>query len=284
MKNKVWLITGGARGIGKETALIALANGDRIAVTSRQIDNLAYLSGYPTDRVLALPLDITNSANVNNAVKEVIKKFGIIDVLINNAGYGQFGAIEELSDKNMHQQIETNVYGPLYAIRAVLPVMRKNKSGHIINLSSIAGLVSAPGLGMYNASKYALEGLSEALSAEVKPLGIHVTLIEPGGVRTDFAGISLQQPDNGLIADYNDTRGKMGKYFEQINGNQPSDPVLVAKAIVNIVSHNNPPLRLVLGADAVPRIKNKLEEVKKEMAAWEDVSLSVGYQPAGATV
>jgi len=277
MSSKVWLITGGARGIGKEIALAALALGDKVAATSRKAENLAYLAAFPQENVLALGLDLSNSVAVNTAVNTVIEKFGTIHVLVNNAGYGQFGAIEELSDDDIRLQMEANVYGPLYAIRAALPAMKNNKNSHIINLSSIAGLAAAPGMGMYNASKFALEGLSEALALEVKPLGVQVTLIEPGGVRTDFAGESLQQPGLGFIDDYEETRGKTGRYFLQINGNQVSDPVKVAKVIVDLANKPDAPLRLVLGTDALPRIKNKLEEHTKLVAEWEPVSLSVGY-------
>ena len=276
MRKKVWLVTGGARGIGKEIVLAALAQGDVVAATSRKLENLSYLADFSAATVLPLALDITNSVQVNAAINTVIEKFGTIHVLVNNAGYGQFGAVEELSDDNIRLQIEANLYGPLYAIRAALPTMRSNKSGHIINLSSIAGLVGTPGIGMYNASKFALEGLSEALALEVAPLGIQVTLIEPGGVRTDFAGDSLQQPAN-IIADYEATRGKTGRYFEQISGHQISDPLKVAKAIIDIANNPEAPIRLVLGADALPRIKGKLEAHSKLVADWEAVSLSMGY-------
>ncbi|MES2773450.1 MAG: SDR family NAD(P)-dependent oxidoreductase [Bacteroidota bacterium] len=276
MSKRVWLVTGGARGIGKEIVLAALAMGDVVAATSRKAENLSWLADHPAESVLALALDLTNSAQVKLAVNDVIEKFGTIHVLVNNAGYGQFGAIEELSDENIHRQIEANVYGPLYAIRAALPAMKNNKNSHIINLSSIAGLVGTAGIGMYNASKFALEGLSEALALEVKPLGVQVTVIEPGGVRTDFAGESLQQPGN-LIADYEETRGTTGRNLEKVNGNQISDPVKVAKAIVDIANSPEAPLRLVLGADALPRIKTKLEAHSKLVAEWEPVSLSVGF-------
>jgi len=278
MQTKVWFVTGGAKGIGKEIVLAALANGDRVVATSRSLASLGYLNEFTPSSVLALSLDITDSNAVDSAVKQAIDKFGEIDVLINNAGYGQLGAIEELSNDNVHLQMEANVYGPIYLIRAALPFMRERRKGHIINLSSIAGLVGSPGLGMYNASKFALEGFSEALSLEVKPLGITVTLIEPGGVRTDFAGDSLQQPGNPLISDYEETRGKTGAGLAKMNGNQPSDAVLVAKAILDIANSDAPPLRLILGADALPRFKNKLEQLTQEVAAWEAVTLSVAFK------
>ncbi|MEO7311653.1 MAG: SDR family NAD(P)-dependent oxidoreductase [Chitinophagaceae bacterium] len=276
MSKRVWLITGGARGIGKEIAVAALAQGDLVAATSRKVESLSWLADYPSENVLALALDITNPEQVTLAVNNVIEKFGTLHVLVNNAGYGQFGAIEELSNENIHNQIEANVYGPLYAIRAALPAMRNNKNSHIINLSSIAGLLGTAGLGMYNASKFALEGLSEALALEVKPLGIQVTVIEPGGVRTDFAGDSLQQPGN-LIADYDQTRGTTGTNLGKVNGHQVSDPVKVAKAIVDIANNPEAPIRVVLGADALPRIKAKLEAHAKLVEDWEAVSLSVGF-------
>jgi len=277
MSKRVWLITGGARGIGKEIVLAALAQGDAVAATSRKAENLSWLAEHSSDNVLALALDLTDSAQVKLAVNDVIEKFGTVHVLVNNAGYGQFGAIEELSDDDIRTQMEANVYGPLYAIRAALPAMKNNKNSHIINLSSIAGLVGTAGIGMYNASKFALEGLSEALALEVKPLGINVTLVEPGGVRTDFAGDSLQQPGNGLIADYEETRGTTGRTLARVNGSQISDPVKVARAIIDLANHPEPPLRIVLGADALPRIKNKLEAHAKLIADWEQVTLSVGY-------
>ena len=276
MSKRVWLITGGARGIGKEIVLAALAQGDAVAATSRKAENLSWLADHPSENVLALALDLTDSTQVKLAVNDVIEKFGPIHVLVNNAGYGQFGAIEELSDENIRQQMEANVYGPLYAIRAALPAMKNNKNSHIINLSSIAGLVGTAGIGMYNASKFALEGLSEALALEVKPLGVRVTLIEPGGVRTDFAGDSLQQPGN-LIADYEETRGTTGRNLARVNGSQISDPVKVAKVIIDLANNPEPPLRIVLGADALPRIKGKLEAHAKLIADWEQVSLSVGF-------
>jgi len=216
---------------------------------------------------------------VQSAVDTAIAVFNRIDVVVNNAGYGAIGAIEEISEDAIRRQFETNVFGALSVMRAVLPILRQQHSGHILNLSSVAGFVSFGGTGIYCATKFALEALSEALSKEVEALGIKVTIIEPGAFRTDFNGRSLVTPEQ-LMEDYAPVSGAFLKWMEQMDGKQAGDPAKAAMAMIQVVENENPPLRLALGEDAVSAIEAKLMAVKAELDAWRDISSSTAFEGA----
>ena len=273
----VWFITGTSQGFGNELVRAALRRGDSVVATSRQPEKVAASFNGDSGRLLAIPLDLRSEALVSAGVDAAIKRFGRIDVLVNNAGHGLLGAVEEATDAEVAGVFETNVFGLLRVTRAVLPYMRKQRSGHIVNLSSIGGLVGLPGWGIYNSTKFAVEGLSEALAQELAPLGIRVTIVEPGPFRTDFLGGSLAATKQKL-ADYEESAGKTRKYAIERDGAQPGDPALAAEAIIKAVTAENPPLHLLLGAFAYERAGAKLDEMKKEFAAWRDVALSTDYK------
>ena len=273
----VWFITGTSQGFGNELVRAALRRGDSVVATSRQPEKVAASFNGDSGRLLAIPLDLRSEALVSAGVDAAIKRFGRIDVLVNNAGHGLLGAVEEATDAEVAGVFETNVFGLLRVTRAVLPYLRKRRSGHIVNLSSIGGLVGLPGWGIYNSTKFAVEGLSEALAQELAPLGIRVTIVEPGPFRTDFLGGSLAATKQKL-ADYEESAGKTRKYAIERDGAQPGDPALAAEAIIKAVTAENPPLHLLLGAFAYERAGAKLDEMKKEFAAWRDVALSTDYK------
>jgi NAD(P)-dependent dehydrogenase (short-subunit alcohol dehydrogenase family) len=221
-------------------------------------------------------MDLADIKQIEGVVASAIQRFGGIDVLVNNAGHGLLGAIEEASDADIAKVFETNVFGLIRMTRAVLPGMRKQRRGNIVNLSSVGGLVGGAGWGMYNATKFAVEGLSEALALEVAPLGIRVTIVEPGPFRTNFLGDSLGWT-TGKIADYDQTAGKARDYQKQFDGTQAGDPVRGAKAIVDAVTGKNPPLHLLLGAIAHQRVVGKLDSMRKEIDAWKEVTLATDF-------
>ncbi|MBD2774279.1 oxidoreductase [Iningainema tapete] len=274
---KVWLITGSSTGFGRSLTEAVLKSGDRVIATARKPEQLNDLVNQYPETAKAIRLDVTNSQEVHDAVNAAIETFGQIDVLVNNAGFGSVGAIEEVSDDDIQREFATNVFGALSMMRAVLPSMRQRRSGHILNISSVGGQVSYAGSGIYCATKFALEGLSEALSKEVAELGIKVTIIEPGAFRTDFNGRSLASPEH-LIDDYASTSGKFLKWLEENDGKQPGDPDKAAEAMIQAVYSDNPPLRLALGADAVGEIEQKLESVKKELDAWRLLSIDTAFE------
>jgi NAD(P)-dependent dehydrogenase (short-subunit alcohol dehydrogenase family) len=268
---KNWLITGCSTGFGRALALEALAQGHHVAVASRNTkDVLDIIEKYP-DLALAITLDVTNKQQITDAVKLTIEKLGRIDVLVNNAGIGYFGAVEESEDDAVRNMFDINVFGLGNMIQEVLPFMRKQKSGHILNVASIGGLRSFPGVGYYNATKYAVDGLSEALYKEVAPLGIKVTIIAPSGFRTDWAGRSANDTQI-KIDDYELTARKNMGDIRRSSGNQPGDPVRAAKAMIMITEVENPPLRLLLGAGALKGARLKIEELKNDFETWAEVS------------
>ena len=278
---KDWLITGCSTGFGRALAEAVLAKGYRLIATARKPEQLQDLVEKYAGQVHTLSLDVTNLDNIRSAIAEAKDAFGRIDVLVNNAGYGSLGAIEEVSDETIKRQFDTNVFGTLNTIRAVLPIMRGQRSGHILNLSSIGGMVSFAATGIYCSTKFAVEGLSEGLSKEVAPLGIKVTLIEPGAFRTDFNGRSLSVPEQ-KISDYAETTDKFIEWMNEMDGKQPGDPEKAAQAMIQVVESDNPPLRLALGEDAVNGIEQKLESAKAELDRWRSLSLNTAYE--GATV
>ena len=277
--SRVWLITGSSSGFGRAIAQAVLDRGEKVVVTARNSQHVEDIQIKYPDRALAVQLDVTQPAQVKAAVETAIAKFGRIDVLVNNAGYGTMGALEELSDEATRRQFETNVFGALNMMRAVLPSMRQHRSGYILNLSSVGGFVSFPGAGIYCATKFALEALSEALVKEVESLGIKIIIVEPGAFRTDFNGRSLVLADT-QIADYEPIVGGFRQWLQDMDGKQPGDPVKAAEAMIQAVNSDNPPLRLALGADAVDAIETKLESVKAEMEAWKDVAVNTAYEGA----
>ncbi|MBD2306608.1 SDR family NAD(P)-dependent oxidoreductase [Chroococcidiopsis sp. FACHB-1243] len=277
--SRVWLITGSSSGFGRAIAQAVLDRGEKVVVTARNPQNVEDIQTKYPDRALAVQLDVTQPEQVKAAVETAIAKFGCIDVLVNNAGYGTMGALEELSDEATRRQFETNVFGALNMMRAVLPSMRQHRSGYILNLSSVGGFVSFPGAGIYCATKFALEALSEALVKEVESLGIKIIIVEPGAFRTDFNGRSLVLADT-QIADYEPIVGGFRQWLQDMDGKQPGDPVKAAEAMIQAVNSDNPPLRLALGADAVGAIETKLESVKAEMEAWKDVAVNTAYEGA----
>lgn len=268
---KVWLITGCSTGFGRSLSKAVLAKGYQVAVASRNTDDVKDIIDAFPDNALAVQLDVTKKQQIKEAVKTTIERFGQIDVLVNNAGIGYFGAVEESEDADVRNMFEINVFGLAAMIQEVLPHMRQRKSGHILNVSSIGGLRSFPGVGFYNATKYAVDGLSEALAKEVGPLGIKVTIIAPSGFRTDWAGRSAK--DSGVtIDDYAPTAGKNKGEIRGYSGNQPGDPERAAMAMIEITETTHPPLRLLLGAAALKGARLKLEELKNDFDNWASVT------------
>ena len=274
--NPVWFITGCSTGFGRELAQIVLRRGWRAVVTARDISRVQDLAQGYEDSALALSLDVTKQEQIAAAVKAAEDRFGSIDVLVNNAGYGYQSSIEEGDDAEIRAQFDTNVFGLAAMTRAVLPGMRSRRRGHIVNISSQAGFIGFEGSGYYAATKHAVEGLSDSLSREVAPLGIKVTCVEPGPFRTDWAGRSLQQR-RPMIADYQNTVGARLKATATYSGKQPGDPVRAVEAIIKAVEAENPPKHLVLGSIALEGVRNKLQETLAEIEAWAETSRGADY-------
>lgn len=274
--NKVWLITGCSTGFGRELAKEVLAVGYNAVVTARNLADIRdIIADYP-ETAMAVKLDVTVAAEIKAAVSSTLEKFGRIDVLVNNAGIGYFAAVEESEDEQIRRMFEINFFGLAKMIQEVLPVMRHQRSGHILNISSIGGLRSFPAVGFYNATKYAVDGLSEALAKETAPLGIKVTIIAPSGFRTDWAGRSAED-SHIKIADYADTAGKNTGDIRAISGNQPGDPARAAKAIIKVVESEHPPMRLLLGAAALKGGRLKLEELRHDFDTWEATTIGADF-------
>lgn len=274
---KVWLITGYSTGFGRALAEALLKQGNRLLATAREPEQLRALIEHYPETAKAVRLDVTSSQDIQAAVDTAIATFGRIDVLVNNAGHGLIAALEEVSDVEMHQFFETNFFGALRLMRSVLPVMRQQGSGHIVNLSSTAGLVGFAGSSLYCSAKFALEGASEALAKEVESFGINVTLIEPGAFRTDFNGRSLAAAKQSIDA-YAPVSGASLQWFKQMDGQQPGNPAKAAQAIIQAVESPHPPMRLALGSDAISLIQEKLEWVKTDLETWQQVTVSTDYK------
>ena len=262
--SKVWFITGTSRGFGREWAIAALDRGDKVAATARNTQSLDDLVQKYGDSILPLALDVTDKAAVDAAVEIAHEAFGRIDIAINNAGYGQFGLIEELSEDEIRIQMETNFFGAFWVTQAVLPIMREQRSGHIIQVSSIGGISAFPNIGAYNASKWALEGMSQALSQEVADFGIFVTLIEPGGFATDWGGASAQHATENPA--YDDFRAKAAAERASRNST-PGDPEATRGAILQIVDADRPPLRIFFGSAPINIAK---ADYASRILVWED--------------
>ncbi len=275
----VWFITGCSTGFGRHLATKVLERGWRAVVTARDPAVIADIVKDNEDSAMALPLDVTDARQIASAVREAEARFGQIDVLVNNAGYGYLAAIEEGEDAAVRQMFDTNVFGLVAVTKAVLPGMRARHKGAIVNLSSIGGLVSFAATGYYHATKYAVEGLSESLAIEVEPLGIHVVVVEPGPFRTDFAGRSIGQSKT-VIADYDATAGERRHQTFARSGNQVGDPVRAAEAIIQAVTAAKPPRHLLLGKPALELARKKLEVLEQDFAAWESVTLGADFPNA----
>jgi len=277
--SKVWFITGCSTGFGRELAKHVLESGHKAVVASRKTEDVEdIVADYP-DTAIAVKLDVTKEDEIKASVEEATKKFGQIDVLVNNAGIGYFGAIEESEDDEVRRMFEINFWGLANMTKAVLPGMRKQRSGNIVNIASIGGLVGFPAVGYYNATKFAVDGFSDALSKETAPLGIKVTVVCPSGFRTDWAGRSANN-SKIVIDDYKDTAETNKNNIRNVSGKQAGDPVRAAKAIVEAVESANPPLHLLLGAAALKGARNKLEVLKKDFDTWEDTTTGADF-PAG---
>jgi len=277
---KVWFVTGCSTGFGRALAKVLLERGYRTVVTARDPAKAEDIVKGREDRALVLELDVTDPVEVDAATRSAEKHFGRIDVLVNNAGIGYFGAVEESEEEEVRRMFEINFFGLSRMTRAVLPIMRRQRSGHIVNISSIGGLKSFPALAYYNATKYAVEGFSESLAIETAPLGIKVTIVEPSGFRTDWAGRSANERSKP-IADYASTAGRNVENLRDYSGKQPGDPMRAAAAIIAAVESPEPPLRLLLGKAALKGARGKLETLKRDFDAWEKTTIEADFPDAG---
>jgi NAD(P)-dependent dehydrogenase (short-subunit alcohol dehydrogenase family) len=271
MRPRVWFITGVSRGLGRSIAQAVLDQGDIVIGTSR--DGSSTLDG-KSGRVHVLPLELTNRDQIFSTVVDAQKLQGKIDVVVNNAGYGLIGAIEETSVEELQHVFDVNFFGAAYVTQAVLPYLREQRSGHIINITSIAGFSAPPGSGFYAAAKYALEGMSLSLRQEVAALGIHVTLVEPGAIRTDFLDDTSIRYASRSLADYDNTAGNARRRAPQLAGKQRGDPDRCAAAILQAISDPEPPTHLFLGSDALSRARSRIEQVTQQLDIWEGLSNS----------
>jgi NAD(P)-dependent dehydrogenase (short-subunit alcohol dehydrogenase family) len=278
-KDKRWLITGASSGFGRLLAEYLMSLDAKVVATARNVESLQDMVKRHAGNVITLELDVTKPHSIDKAVADAIARVGHIDVLVNNAGYGVMGAIEEVSEAEYMPMFETNIFGLINLTKALLPQFRERRSGTIVNFSSIGGLIGAPGWGYYNATKFAVEGLSEALSGELAPLGVHVMVVEPGPFRTDFLGRSGVEAAQ-RIGDYEPTAGKTREYFETQSGKQPGDPQRAVEAIVAAVSDVNPPNHLLLGRIALTRFRKRLEDWKTELNRWEVTTTGADYPEA----
>ncbi|MBW8733012.1 MAG: SDR family NAD(P)-dependent oxidoreductase [Asticcacaulis sp.] len=273
---KTVFITGASAGFGRHFADEALRLGYNVVATARRLDRLQALAAQAPDRVLPLGVDVGKADTIAAAVDAAVERFGGIDVLINNAGYGLVGALEETPAEEWQDVFRTNLFGAVETMRAVLPVMRRQRSGTIVNISSMGGQLSFAGFSAYSATKFALEGASEALVEETKHLGIRVMIVEPGAFRTDFASGALRHMPE--IADYNETVGPSRAFAHDMDNTQPGDPVKAAQAVFQAIASNTPPLRLALGNDAVDGIRAHAERVLKDLKDWEAVSRGAVFE------
>lgn len=273
---RVWFITGASRGLGALIAQAALADGNAVVAAGRNVAAIRERLG-DSPALLPVALDVTDEAQARTAVKAALDKFGRIDVLVNNAGFGLLGAIEESSDTDVRRMYDTNVFGLLNITRAVLPTLRAQRSGHVINMSSIGGYRAVAGFGAYSSTKFAVEGLTEALRAELEPLGIHATVVEPGYFRTDFLDASSLMVAKEIIADYDATSGNVRRRAVDLNHNQPGNPEKLAQAMLKLVDAPTPPLRLPLGTDTLKAIAEKNAYVMQETETWQALSASTDF-------
>ena len=277
---KTWFITGAGRGLGAEIAKAALAAGDRVVAAGRNRAAVSDRLGPNSDRLLAVELDVNNEAQAQAAVDAAVARFGTIDVLVNNAGYGHLGLFEETSEQDVQAQFGTNLFGVFSVTRAVLPVMRAARAGRIFNVSSLAGMRGTAFGSLYCASKFALEGFSESLAQEVAPFGILVMIVEPGPFRTDFLSAESIRFGAHALADYDERRPALRASFEQRDGRQPGDPAKLASAVVRLAGEPAPPMRFVAGSIAFDSIKAKLVDMQAELEHWQPLSVGTDGQYA----
>jgi NAD(P)-dependent dehydrogenase (short-subunit alcohol dehydrogenase family) len=275
---KVWFITGSARGLGRCITQAALEAGYLVAATARNPEQLQEFTDKFPDQILPLQLDVTSKAQIQQAVAQTIDRFGRIDVLVNNAGFGITGAAEAFTDEQVRSQLETNLYAPIEVTRSILPHMRKQRSGRVLQISSIGGRIGTPGLTMYQAAKFGLSGFAEALSREVLPLGIHVTSVEPGGFRTDWSNASMSYAPE--VEGYESTVGFVTQFLKGSNFVPMGDPDKAAKAIIDLSEHAEPPVHLVLGSEASAMLQQAIETRKAELEKWLPVSKSTDADDA----
>lgn len=276
---KTWLITGSSRGLGREIVQAALDDGDQVAAAARRPGSLDDLVARYGGRIRPVALDVTDPVAAREAVRAAVTEFGSLDVVVNNAGYATSASIEDLPEEEFRAQLDTNLFGVVNVTRAALPVLRAQRSGHIIQISSIGGRVGGtPGMGGYQTAKYAVEGFSEVLSNEVRPLGIKVTIVEPGAFRTDWGGSSMRILP--VSEDYEPTVGEMNRYRRAVDGQQPGDPARAAAIITEIARLDQPPLRLLLGSDAVRIAGESAQARQAEAAGWAQVSRSADFGAA----
>jgi NAD(P)-dependent dehydrogenase (short-subunit alcohol dehydrogenase family) len=271
---KTWFVTGAARGLGAGITRAALDAGDRVVVAGRNRDALIKAFGPDSDTVLSVALDVTDAAAIAAAVEAAMARFGRIDVLVNNAGYGHLGLFEETTAQDARTQFDTNVFGLFDMTRAVLPVMRAQRSGHVFNVSSVGGMVGGASGSIYCASKFAIEGFSESISQEVSPFGIHVTIVEPGFFRTDFLDATSVVYAANPIADYAQASAALRAFYEARSHNQAGDPAKLGQALVTLANAENPPVRWAAGTDAIGMIEGKISGLTTELNAWRDLSQS----------
>ena len=279
--SKTWFITGATRGLGADIATAALKAGDRVVAAGRQRAAVSDRLGPDSERLLSVSLDVNDAAQARAAVAAAVERFGAIDVLVNNAGYGHIGFFEESSPADIEAQFATNVFGLFNVTRAALPAMRAARRGHVFNLSSTAGIRGIAAGSLYCATKFAVEGFSESLAQELEPFGIHVTIIEPGPFRTDFLKPESLRFVAEEVADYDARRASMRASFEQRNGKQAGDPIRLAEAIVTLASEAAPPMRFAAGAMAVGAMDAKTASMKAELERWRALGIATDY-PAGA--
>ena len=275
---KIWFVTGASKGLGLTLVQKLLANGVSVAATSRKLEDLKKAVGNDTPQFLPLATDLTSEASVQEAIEKTVAHFGRVDVIVNNAGYGLMGGVEELTDKEVRDNFEVNVFGVFNVIRKAMPYLRAQRSGHILNISSIGGFVgNFPGFGAYCATKFAVNGLSESLAEEVKAFGVHVTIVQPGYFRTNFLADSSVGVPQIQIDEYKAVRDSLNAHQNEINGKQPGDPEKGADAMIRIVSEANPPLNLFLGSDAFNVASGKLDSLGKELLDWKSVTVSTDF-------
>ena len=272
---KVWLVTGCSTGFGRNLVEELLKNGDKVIATARKVETIQDLVKEYPNQAIALSLDVTKKDQINTAIKKAVEVFGHIDVLVNNAGYGIVGALEEVETTEISRIFDTNVFGLIEMTKAILPQMRLQKSGHILNISSVAGFTATPGFGIYNATKFAVEGLSEALAGEVASFGIKVTIIEPGPFRTDFANRSLAVAKE--MAVYDEAMKATRLYIKNVDGNQAGDPVRAAKAMIAIVNDVHPPVRIPFGKIALERINLKMKNFAEDLKKWNKTIVETDF-------
>lgn len=268
---KTWIITGASRGFGNEITKAVLATGDKVVATVRSKPEVLFQQFNAHENLLVVTLDVTNQDQAKSVAKQATERFGSIDVLVNNAGYGILAAVEEATDEESKANYEANVFGTLNLIRAVLPYMREKRSGHIINVSSVGGLFGYVGWGIYGSTKFAIEGITESLAQEVKPLGIHATVVAPGFFRTNFLDESSLSRTENIIEDYAETVGAMRDFATQANHNQPGDPKKLADAFIQLAAAENPPVHLLLGNDTLQTYRDKTAAMEKDIQDWHAI-------------